>query len=102
MGETNGKLRLMNPTHVAFFCPGCQRPHVLRVGGNERPRWGYNGDPKAPTFTPSVHHNAPGAQHVDGLPTCHSFVTNGQIRYLPDSTHHLAGQTVELPPYPSM
>ena len=27
---------------------------------------------------------------------CHSFVTDGKIRYLNDCTHHLKGQTVEL------
>jgi hypothetical protein len=27
---------------------------------------------------------------------CHTFVTDGQIQYLGDCTHALAGQTVDL------
>jgi hypothetical protein len=38
---------------------------------------------------------------VDGkpiyTPRCHSFVTDGRIQFLSDSTHALAGQTVDLP-----
>ena len=30
---------------------------------------------------------------------CHSFVNNGRIQFLLDCTHHLAGQTVNLPPF---
>lgn len=29
---------------------------------------------------------------------CHSFVTDGKIRFLNDCTHDLAGQTVDLKP----
>ncbi len=28
---------------------------------------------------------------------CHSFIEKGKIRFLPDCTHSLAGQTVDLP-----
>jgi hypothetical protein len=31
---------------------------------------------------------------------CHSFVVDGRIQFLGDCTHHLAGQTVDLPPWP--
>jgi hypothetical protein len=33
--------------------------------------------------------------HIDMV--CHSFVRDGRIEFLSDSTHHLSGQTVELP-----
>lgn len=33
-------------------------------------------------------------------PRCHSFVRDGKIEFLSDSTHKLAGQTVDLPPLP--
>ncbi len=80
--------------------------------------WGYNGNPEAPTFTPSVlvrgGHYGPG--HDDGhcwcnyeartgqkpdfkCKQCHSFVTEGQIQFLSDCSHELAGQTVPLPEY---
>lgn len=28
---------------------------------------------------------------------CHSFITDGKIKYLSDCNHHLAGQTIDLP-----
>ena len=31
-------------------------------------------------------------------PRCHSFVTNGEIRFIGDCTHELAGKTVNLKP----
>jgi len=30
---------------------------------------------------------------------CHSFITDGQIKFLGDCTHELAGQTVALKPF---
>jgi hypothetical protein len=39
-------------------------------------------------------------ENVTTAPRCHSFVRNGHIEFLSDSTHALAGQTVQLPPLP--
>lgn len=104
---------------MAFDCPGCGEVHVLPVApaadGHPRPIWGYNGDPVRPTFTPSVLTRS--GHHMDGdkkecwcnykartgrkspftCGICHSFVTDGQIQFLDDCTHALAGQTVPLP-----
>lgn len=100
----------------SFFCPGCKGHHsvVTSPGG-----WGFNENPESPTFTPSVlvkgGHFAEGWTGPDcwcnfeartGQKTsfqcriCHSYVTDGQIQFLADSTHFLAGQTVALPDYP--
>ena len=110
----------MSDNQVAFDCPGCGEVHVLPVGpaadGHQRPIWGYNGDPARPTFTPSVlatdgHHQAgfvgpecwcnyharTGRVAPFKCGICHSFVTDGQIQFLSDCTHALAGQTVPLP-----
>jgi len=77
-----------------FFCSGCKLPHSLNVGAGSGPRWGYNGNAEAPTFTPSVlSRYRMGSRET----VCHSFVTDGRIQYLSDSTHPLAGQTVDLP-----
>lgn len=35
-------------------------------------------------------------ENITTTPQCHSFVTNGQIQFLSDSTHALSGQTVDL------
>jgi hypothetical protein len=80
--------------------------------------WAFNGDGDRPTFSPSVlvrnGHYLPGhtgscwckynAEHPEDANTfkcaaCHSFVTDGQIQFLSDCTHELAGQTVPLPDY---
>lgn len=81
--------------------------------------WKFNGDYEQPTFSPSIlvrsghyaAHFKPGdscwctynAEHPDPTNSlrfkceqCHSFVTNGQIEFLTDSSHALAGQTVQL------
>lgn len=57
-------------------------------------RWGYNGDPECPTFTPSVNasHQDPGG----GTHRNHYVVTAGMIHYCSDCTHELAGQTLPL------
>ncbi|WP_369598655.1 DUF6527 family protein [Sinorhizobium meliloti] len=63
-------------------------------------RWRYNGNPDAPTFTPSVLVTYDGSDAgKDGAPPaiCHSFVADGRIQFLSDCTHALAGETVDIP-----
>jgi hypothetical protein len=98
---------------LMFWCPGCEICHGIKhVDG----AWTWNGDANKPTFSPSilVHwyrispegmamiarkepppagtNRYPGSEEV-----CHSFVKDGQIQFLGDCTHKLAGQTVPLP-----
>jgi hypothetical protein len=114
-------LRRMEPNRVAFWCPGCKEIHHIPVSAQRDPgrAWSYNGDPERPTFTPSIlirsGHYVPGCQAPEcwcsskdedgedwpfGCSVCHTFVTDGQIQFLGDCTHALAGQTVPLPPFP--
>ena len=119
MSQSKEKLDIMADGYVAFNCPGCGEIHVIAVApaasGVPRPVWGYNENPQAPTFTPSVL--ATSGHHMDGdtkecwctyearfgrpspfkCGICHSFVTDGQIQFLSDCTHELAGHTVPLP-----
>lgn len=100
---------------IEIACPGCRYhmtnrpiPHVLplrelpigekemspNVSGSDR--WTFNGDFDNPTFSPSLNtwwHKADGTT----VRRCHSFIRDGRIQFLADSTHELAGQTVELP-----
>lgn len=118
MGALSRILRSVEDGGLMFWCPGCGRAHQVKVGDGPGPRWGYNGNPDAPTFTPSVliktGHHCAGQEGKDcwctyearlGKPApfscgvCHSFVTNGRIQFLGDCTHRLAGQTVDLPPW---
>jgi len=113
-------LRQPSPGVLSFWCPGCGQPHEIQHGAGPGPRWGWNGDAERPTFTPSVlvrsGHYVPGhergpcwcsyyEEHPDedrdfACGICHTFVTDGQIQYLSDCTHGLAGQTVPLPAFP--
>lgn len=88
----------------SFFCPGCNNAHTINTnpGG-----WGFDGNIENPTFTPSVlvtHEANPHASEEykewRTKRVCHSFVTAGRIQFLGDSTHALAGQTVELADFP--
>lgn len=96
---------------LTFRCPGCNDIHMIQYGDGDGPRWGWNGDVNKPTFTPSIlvygvkrltEEQYQAWQLGWGLPepvkqVCHSFVTDGQIQFLSDSTHELAGQTVPIP-----
>ena len=65
--------------------------------GAHRWVWDFNGNFDKPTFTPSIKVEG---YNDDSKPfVCHSFVTDGNIQFLPDSTHALAGKTVPLEPF---
>lgn len=85
---------------IYFQCPGCKTHHHIKVGSGEGVHWEYNGNPDAPTFKPSVLVTYNGEDAGKGSAPqakCHSFITDGQIQFLDDSTHELKGQTVPLP-----
>ena len=87
---------------LSFYCPGCHRKHFVNVATEmvPLPTWSWNGSLETPTLIPSVLVTYDGRDAgIDGAPpsVCHSFVTDGQIKFLNDCTHDLAGQTVTLP-----
>lgn len=77
---------------VRFHCPGCEDDHSVPVSGDKA--WIFNDSIESPTLSPSISTNGfyNGKQQH-----CHSYVTAGQIHFLSDSTHKLAGQSVSLP-----
>lgn len=84
--------------YVSFKCPGCDDWHQIEVG-----RWGWNGSLETPTFSPSVLVTYPANPNAEEEfkqwrteRRCHSFVREGNIEFLNDCTHSLAGQTVPL------
>jgi hypothetical protein len=106
---------------LLFLCPGCKFVHGPTIGPGAGPRWTFNGDYERPVFTPSLlvrwteHHppvnagnlekwkHAPWAQHPVER-ACHSFIgcngaAPGQIIFLGDCTHELAGKVVDIPPF---
>lgn len=101
-------LRSVEGGRLMFRCPGCDEPHMVAVGSGEGPRWGYNGDPAKPTFTPSIlvtwSEPSDVAEEFDDTSkdrpmVCHSYVTDGRIQFLGDCTHALAGHTLDLPEF---
>lgn len=116
MGAIGSKLRSVEGNRIAFWCPGCDESHVIAIGG-----WSWDGNIERPTFSPSVlvtcghfvvghqaetcwctynreHPNNPAPFKCS---RCHTFVRAGRIEFLSDCTHALAGQTVDLPDWPS-
>lgn len=64
------------------------------IHGENGPTWELSGQEQLPTIRASVLvQGGPRNQRT----VCHSFVTEGRIHFLGDSTHNLSGQTVLLP-----
>ena len=78
------------------WCPGCEVLHGFYVDRafEGHTRWLYNGHDDRPSFAPSMDVGR------DTALRCHYFLKDGQLRFLPDSHHALAGQTVALPDIP--
>jgi len=87
-----------------IICPACGNCHGLDS------RWTFNGDLDRPTFRASllVRGTVPitneeadrimAGEKFEPKPlVCHSFITDGNIQFLDDCTHSLAGKIVELP-----
>lgn len=87
---------------VIFNCPACGHDHGVDTVTPNRSTgalWQFNENYDKPTITPSIHvlpYERNGKLLVQ---RCHSFVTDGMIRYLGDCTHELAGQQIELPEF---
>lgn len=86
-----------------IHCPACKTGH-----GFDK-RWTFNNDFEKPTFRPSmlVKGTVPitddeharimnGEKITPKKLVCHSFVTDGKIKFLGDCTHELKNQTIEL------
>ena len=82
------------PGFYIFNCPGCKCSHFINTNPANGAVWEFNFDMEKPTVSPSLLVRMP---WKDEMKTCHSFVRNGNIQFLNDCTHELAGQTVEIP-----
>ena len=87
---------------LTFVCPGCCYNHGIFIERTQRPVWTWNGDVEKPTIAPSIlsktgpwpDSHATKAGKID---VCHFYVLDGNIEFLGDCTHGLAGQAVPLP-----
>ena len=92
---------------LAHWCPACKEMHDFAVDqpfGNGA-RWTWNENPAAPSFTPSMNIRIgpypEGCHRAGTTEVCHYFLKDGQIQFLTDCTHDLAGKVVELPDIPA-
>lgn len=126
MGALSKYLRDVAGGGLSFWCEGCKCAHTVWVQGHEpndgRPRWTWNGDVERPVFGPSVlvtyQRGEPpvtpenlDAYRANPWPQtkvehrCHTFVgcngaQPGEIIFLGDCTHALAGQVRPLAEMP--
>ena len=75
-------------TWYTFYCPGCECSHFFTSN------WKFNGNFEKPTVTPSILVNQGRVNPTAHV--CHMFITDGEIQFLSDCTHHLAGQKVPM------
>lgn len=122
MGQISKFLRSQANGGLLYWCQGCNESHAIQVGEGSGPRWGYNGNPDKPTFTPSVlvttgHYVSwhkpedscwctyrganPEEKDAPSCQRCHTFITDGKVQFLSDCSHALAGQTLDLPELPA-
>ncbi len=82
-----------------FQCPGCGCGHrvTTKRDSNEpkSPLWTWNGSLEKPTFNPSILTWT--VINDERKNICHSYVIDGQIRFLGDCHHELKNQVVDLP-----
>lgn len=91
-----------------FWCPACETGHQITT-----PPWTFDGNLESPTVEASIlvggvqwaegepFHDKHHAKVAAGEPTvCHSFLRAGRWEFLSDCTHDLAGQTVDVVPFP--
>lgn len=99
-----------------FWCPGCDDLHGVGIRGDDgsapEVEWGWDGNVERPTVNPSIlvsgvqwetssSFHKPRHRVSAGAPVCcHSYLRAGRWEFLSDSTHELAGQTVEMVPLP--
>ena len=86
---------------LGAHCPACDMEHGFRVNHEYWARegkdvWYFNGNYESPTFYNSAEMKGLGSMLSNkkkwpGYPRCHSFLENGEWRFLDDSTHEMAG-----------
>jgi len=102
------KVKDSNDKFIGFliFCPACGNGHLFDS------RWTFNGNFDKPTFKPSMlvkgtvpitdweHTKIMNGEKIEPKKLiCHSFVTDGKIKFLSDCTHSMKNKEVQLPKF---
>jgi len=88
------KLKYEDDTiQYAFMCPGCNILHHFNTN------WKYDEDFENPTVKPSLLWKGMVDDGNGGWKKakCHSYITEGKIKFLHDCSHSMKSTTVELP-----
>lgn len=95
--KSSGKERVQ----WGIFCPGCRHSHMMGVGNPSGSNWDFNGNVLKPTFTPSVRVSVGGhGSDMAERTLCHSWVSEGRINFLNDSSGHALRDWHDLIPFP--
>lgn len=86
-------LRMVSLGVLVHFCPACDRQHFLHMGHRAGRNLDWDHNTAHPTFSRDIRHEG-----TSGV--CHYFISEGRQEFLADSSHILAGRTVDLPCYP--
>lgn len=85
-------------THLKIALPGSIPERIIPVIASgcraNSPNWSWNGCIDKPTLRPSILTKTYHGDTIKDI--CHSWITDGQVQFLADSTHSLAGTTAEL------
>ena len=90
---------------MVFHCPACKDDHHVTVGGIHG--WDWNGDVDSPSLSPSIRVTRTVYErdgNGDPIPEtvrqvdCHTWMTDGRLKYFPDCYHEMAGMKwIEMP-----
>lgn len=81
-----------------FMCPACRKHHHVHISGPGG--WEWNLNKELPTLTPSIRvamtiydkdENDNIIQSTIRQVECHSWITNGKIKFFNDCYHDMAG-----------
>ena len=73
-------------THLELNMPGPFPFRMIPIGPNG---WTWTGGVDSPTLNPSIRTS-------NGRMICHSWVKEGRVCFCTDSTHELAGKSMDL------
>lgn len=110
-------------THLTLRLPGpaglLTLPVMIKGTREGTGKWTWNGDTNSPTLRPSVlvkaghfaadqkaknrcwcdyNREHPDEGNQSSCFQCHSWISDGKIQFLPDSSHALSGKTIDLLP----
>lgn len=93
IGEGYVECPISEATHVTINIPGpsgiLTLPVITHGSRKDTGCWTWNGDTESPTLKPSI--KTTGMDWV-----CHTWINDGKVQFLSDSTHEHTGKTMDI------